>query len=391
MCELFLLQLRAPLVELELEITQKVADHEFAVVDPALTPFSFADVHRAWRAADAGVQVELAMLRDDLVWARVFDVDAPQLAAYRAEREAPGAFDFFSVLRVPALVIALFLAAHAKRSGRVDTVGTMRLAGAIFVIVLAVTLLTGNHSADPAAEGSLWLRGMARGLLVSVQYALFYAGLEPHVRRIWPEIMISWSRFLRGRFGDAAVGYSLVVGLAVGAAAAASVFISRVSYEWFGSGPAYPMLIRDRSMEVLHGGGFPIGALLEIVAQYTDISMVLALTLVVFRYVLRTRVRAGVALGVLFFAGWSFSLPGFNPLAHGLLALESVAMVLALARGGVLSGVAALFAFRVLTVFPLKTDFDHWLGSATALGVGTLFAIAGWGAWCAMRPRAGAV
>ena len=41
---------------------------------------------------------------------------------------------------------------------------------------------------------------------------IFYMALEPYVRRIWPEMVISWSRLLAGRWFDPLVGRDVLAG-----------------------------------------------------------------------------------------------------------------------------------------------------------------------------------
>ena len=36
----------------------------------------------------------------------------------------------------------------------------------------------------------------------AVRYWLYYLALEPYVRRLWPQALISWSRVLAGRVRD---------------------------------------------------------------------------------------------------------------------------------------------------------------------------------------------
>ena len=43
---------------------------------------------------------------------------------------------------------------------------------------------------------------------------VFYIALEPHVRRAWPECLISWARLLSGRILDPIVGRDVLFGIA---------------------------------------------------------------------------------------------------------------------------------------------------------------------------------
>ena len=43
-----------------------------------------------------------------------------------------------------------------------------------------------------------------------------YIAIEPFVRRLWPELLVSWSRLLEGRLRDPRVGRDLLVGTVIG-------------------------------------------------------------------------------------------------------------------------------------------------------------------------------
>ena len=49
--------------------------------------------------------------------------------------------------------------------------------------------------------------GVAQGLLPAGIYWLLYIALEPFVRRLWPESLISWTRVLDGRWREGAIQF----------------------------------------------------------------------------------------------------------------------------------------------------------------------------------------
>jgi hypothetical protein len=64
---------------------------------------------------------------------------------------------------------------------------------------------------------------MGNGLWAGAYSACGYLAFEPFMRRRWPHALISWTRLLAGRFGDAVVGQHILVGILFGAAVACSV------------------------------------------------------------------------------------------------------------------------------------------------------------------------
>jgi hypothetical protein len=53
-----------------------------------------------------------------------------------------------------------------------------------------------------------------RALLQTAMIWAFYVAIEPFVRRKWPEVLISWTRLLSGRFRDPLVGRDVLIGCA---------------------------------------------------------------------------------------------------------------------------------------------------------------------------------
>ena len=58
-------------------------------------------------------------------------------------------------------------------------------------------------------------------LLLAVAFGALYLGVEPHVRRHWPDSLISWSRLQAGRFRDPLVCSHVLAGIGAGLAAEA--------------------------------------------------------------------------------------------------------------------------------------------------------------------------
>jgi uncharacterized membrane protein YjjB (DUF3815 family) len=44
----------------------------------------------------------------------------------------------------------------------------------------------------------------------------FYLALEPYARRLWPTMLVAWTRLLSGRMRDPLVGKSILVGTVCG-------------------------------------------------------------------------------------------------------------------------------------------------------------------------------
>ncbi|HXI02975.1 MAG TPA: serine/threonine-protein kinase [Candidatus Saccharimonadales bacterium] len=109
------------------------------------------------------------------------------------------------------LLVAGYLAWRSLRQGRGDRKGGFRLAAYIFLVLLAGDLLRIHYVADFGLVIVLFT-SLATSLLLTALVWMLYVAVEPWVRRLWPEALISWSRLLAGRFRDARIGRDLLVG-----------------------------------------------------------------------------------------------------------------------------------------------------------------------------------
>ena len=108
------------------------------------------------------------------------------------------------------------LARYNLRLGRGDRKGAKRLA--ILVVCLSVLsgMLRAHHVPIAVAELEWLLFTAGLALLWGGFVWLIYIGLEPHLRRVWPRALISWTRLLSGQVRDPLVGRDVLIGMFVG-------------------------------------------------------------------------------------------------------------------------------------------------------------------------------
>jgi hypothetical protein len=58
------------------------------------------------------------------------------------------------------------------------------------------------------------VKALSWALLVAAAFGVLYLGVEPHVRRHWPDSLISWSHLQRGRITDRLVCSHVLAGIA---------------------------------------------------------------------------------------------------------------------------------------------------------------------------------
>ena len=55
------------------------------------------------------------------------------------------------------------------------------------------------------------VQGVVRSLFQSLGLILAYLALEPLLRRLWPTLLVSWTRFMQGRWRDPLIGRDLLI------------------------------------------------------------------------------------------------------------------------------------------------------------------------------------
>ncbi|MCA9171019.1 MAG: serine/threonine protein kinase, partial [Planctomycetales bacterium] len=101
-------------------------------------------------------------------------------------------------------------------AGRGDRIGARNAALFVSVLSLAQWAVSAHHSSDPLIMvGHLMLcTANIAGRAAFVWFA--YIAFEPLVRRVWPRLLVSWSRLVRGRLRDPQVGWDLLRGISLG-------------------------------------------------------------------------------------------------------------------------------------------------------------------------------
>jgi serine/threonine-protein kinase len=192
----------------------------FTQVPPAWAPRMASDVQVAWEGAtaerpDLTLRVEAAGYRGKPVSfvVRGHWVEPPEMVA-----EDESLTDWLSdnlglaVMTIGSLIIGIVFARRNVRAGRSDTRGAFRLALWFFLIHTGVWALWASHVSDLGIEWSIVQADVGYNLFLAASLWLLYVGLEPYVRRRWPDSIIAWSRLLRGKFRDPLIGRDILIG-----------------------------------------------------------------------------------------------------------------------------------------------------------------------------------
>jgi hypothetical protein len=115
-------------------------------------------------------------------------------------------------------VISMLLCWRNLSLGRSDLPGAARLAGFYFVLSMLSWVVRPQHASSLVIFARDLFGNIGASLFSAVLAGALYVGLEPHVRRRWPQSMVTWSRLLSGRIRDPLVGAHILIGIALGTA-----------------------------------------------------------------------------------------------------------------------------------------------------------------------------
>jgi hypothetical protein len=176
---------------------------KLSACDPIATPLTAFDQRRSWSGQVLGddpiIHVTAAAFNGKPVYFEVFAGDSMESTS--TSKETPEIFIFFSIVSLTLILGAIALTWRNLKSGRCDRPGANKVAGYVVFVSLISWLFAGHHIPAPAefrVFGLAFNWAVGFGVMVWV----FYVALEPFIRRRWPQLLISWTRLLRGQWSD---------------------------------------------------------------------------------------------------------------------------------------------------------------------------------------------
>ncbi len=298
--------------------------------------------------------------------------DAPQPVAFRA-RLGNAAF-FASVLFVTAA--AAWFARRNARLGRGDRRGAARLGGGVFV----VAFFYGAFVAHPALVGTI--ASLMPILFVPAGLAgiawTIYLAFEPYFRRHYPDLLVSWTRLVGGRFGDPLVGRDILGGLLLGSASFLLLVAVNAAPAFVASGGQTPVYFDPATLGGIRGiAGDFAGRLVATLMQ----TLFSTATLFVGTLLLR---RRPLAIGFFWALSFALNTGRENPILEiPGYAIAAALVVLALLRFGFVGLGAQFVVLNTLASVPLTLDLSAWYAGYGLFFVLVVLALAAWGFWAA--------
>jgi serine/threonine-protein kinase len=358
----------------------------------ARVPPAFADERMAWKpkpghAFDPPFRVEAATFRGRPVY---FQKIYPWTNQSDESIGSQGTLDDAAKVALAVFFTAILLAAtalapHNWYLGRADRQGAMRLAFWTFVILMFVWVFETHHILgfpDIRDELRLLTSGLAFALSWAGLLWLTYIALEPYVRQLWPESLITWTRLLAGQWRDPRVGRDILLGVLAGLLFQIIDQLGRTLPAWLGEAtptPYFDWWIPNTLVRGYWIGNFVINLVYCFRWAFFDKLLVF----LVLRVLLRRPLPAAIVFVIYSTAVWIGTSAGFEPSWYWLFGvlLQTLSVCL-LIRVGVLAVIAAYFAWYTVC-FPLTTN----LTESTLLAVGAVLLMAGYGAYVSLAGR----
>lgn len=354
---------------------------QFKPVSPRWYPLAWGDARAAWEGTwpnhpEIPLRLEAAGYRGRPIF---FSTISPWDKPTRMEepkqsfQNAIGQWFSFGLLGI-ILGFGIWMASRNVRAGRGDLKGASRLA--LFVALVRILnwgLLA--HHVSTQLEIVVFILAVSVSLFFGMLTWLLYVALEPYVRRYWPETLISWSRFLSGKFSDPVVARDVLLGTLFGLASAALEQLQPFVEGWLGKAPQRPLGLS--TAYALEGWKGSLATVLsQASASFSD-ALVIFFLFFILRLVFRRNWLAALVMSLL------FSIPSLgaqNPLIDVLFTAPFFWIYLfILYRFGLVALTVLFFVDQLADNMPLGTPLRAWYTEGGLVAIITILAVAFYG------------
>jgi len=335
---------------------------DFEPAQPKWSPLFDCDLRRAWEGAyadrpDVPIRIEAGAWRGRPVY---FAVRPPWSFPWRMESivaadesrrgQKAASIVGFGLLLV-TLAGGLMLARRNLRLGRGDRQSAFRVALIVLLSTMGSWVLGGHHEPTFAEVGLFFQALFQASFAGGVAYTVYIA-IEPHVRRLWPNLMIAWNRLFQGRFRDPLIGRDILIGAVAATAAVVLVDFGNLLPEWLG------LPLADRGFEDVES----LSGMRQVLARCASLPMALTLPILTLLLLLLLRTilrRQWAAVSVLILLWGTAELASVNSVISGSIVVIGLGLSLfVLLRHGLLASMAmALFEWRFGV---WTTDLSSW-------------------------------
>ncbi len=325
-----------------------------------------------WPDSTRPLRVEAAALRGKPV---AFSLIGPWTETDRMPRRESSNSDrgqfiiFIGISLAISIGTALLMRRNVKKGGG-DVAGATRLAGWVGMIQMGLWLFR-SHLTPSIGTFGMFLIALATAIFYAFVVRTMYLALEPHVRRRWPQTMMSWSAVLTGHWRDPIVGRDVLAGAAL--AIAVRVINQIANLALAGTDPpdlgSTDLLLGIRSTLAVYFRSIPHG-----------IRDTLMFFFVIFmlRVLLRNQWLATAGFMLIFSALQYFQ--GSHPIQDGIASLVVFGLVAGLVlRFGLLALATFIFVDSLVTYTQVTASTSAWYFGHDVLLLASILALAAWG------------
>jgi serine/threonine-protein kinase len=360
--------------------------------EPTWIPPVYADTRAAWvgtypDAPEIEIRIEVAAFRGRPVamrllepWSRTWAEEMAELAA-RTRTSVIVQQVTFNLM----ILAAIFVAWRNLRLGRGDSKTAFRFA--LYLGFVRLLWIVGAHHVAAQGEAFILFSHYAYSVWRIFLVWIFYMAVEPYVRRIWPHMLVTWVRFVGGRWRDPLVGRDILVGVSVGAFLANLGWLRTWLFPRLTGMPGSPPEIYLSTLEALRRGAHLVTALaIDHTNAILNNALLIVLILVILRLLLR---RTWLAVAVLFVLGIGAYWPAYSsPTVYLIfISLSLVVFIGVLFRYGFLSVVVTSAVGALLTGIPMTFQVSSWTFGGTVAALALVLGLAIYGLRIALAGR----
>ena len=368
---------------------------KFTPTQPKWVPLLYADERAAWEGPHVDhpqfpVRIEAAAFRNRPV---NFEIIFPWDRPFRQEEqsitggERVATIMLFTVFLGVAIGAAL-LGRRNLQLGRGDKRSAFRVAIFIFMVSVIGGVLGAHHVPDLGEELSLITLIVAFSLAPAALIWLLYIALEPHVRRRWPRLIISWSRLMAGNYRDPMVGRDLLIGGLFGLIHGSCIPLGLLVTRWFGF--EAPPIITINVLTLASPRRLLAVFLSSHVVSSVFVGFAFLFFLLLLYIILRKEWLAALALFLIALgievSAFAFGGPRLFWVGSILIAAT---LTILISRFGLLATMVAQLFFFLSIAYPLTTDFSAWYATSTIFALVIALGVAIYGFYISLGGRIG--
>jgi len=209
---------------------------------------------------------------------------------------------------------------------------------------------------------------------------VLYLALEPYVRRNWPQMIISWTRFISGRLRDPLVGRDLLFGILLGII---WVFVFAVGSFFLIRAGDRPLLANT---DILEGFRESVAVGLLNIVSSIQTTLIFFFLLVLLRVLVKNRWLAAAVFTLI------FTLPKVLGSDHPYIETPIWLAIYGIAAFTVVRFGLIVLAMGVLTVdillnVPITLDFSNWYAGRSLSVLLGFVVVAAWGFYTSLASQ----